>query len=158
MRDVEEGADELLGCATVIAEADSCGQIEYPDADQCEGDEAGDPGGSRRDVALLAGDEEASFEWEEEKASAVPRSLGSRAAGSGCVCVSAARTSARIATAMSVWRLNQSASRLSSRRERFRERSIVSMLRGAFYCGRVWCSASILGLYVESSTLRLSCG
>jgi hypothetical protein len=66
MIDGEKGAPELIDCAAVFAETGAGGQVEHPDADDGEENQARDPYVACNFVALHAGDEEAAYHGYEE--------------------------------------------------------------------------------------------
>ena len=66
MADIEEGAPEFFDGAAVLAETVAGGQVEHPDTDDGEQEQAGDPDVAGYVVLLGAGDEEAANHGDDE--------------------------------------------------------------------------------------------
>lgn len=66
MGDVKEGAPEFLGAGAVITEAGAGGEVEYPEAEDGEEEDAGDPDVAGCVVLLEAGNQIAAGEREYE--------------------------------------------------------------------------------------------
>jgi hypothetical protein len=64
--EAEEGAPELFDCSAGLAEAVAGGQVEYPDADDGENNDARDPDVAGDIVVVEAGEEEATYHWDQK--------------------------------------------------------------------------------------------
>ena len=84
MAEGEEGAPELFDGAAVFAEAGAGRQVDHPDADDGEDDQAGDPGADRDVVAVNASKEEAA-DHRSQKSKDRAEQFGLRRVGVGVV-------------------------------------------------------------------------
>ncbi len=112
MTEGEEGAPDFFDGAAVFAEAGAGGQVDHPDADDGEDDQAGDPGVDRDLVVVDAGGKPPIIGA--RRARTVPSSLGFAESGSGWLSDMTPMTMASRTKAMRVWVRNKRASRARS--------------------------------------------